>query len=335
MTISNPSSRIRGPEQSNNDVFLSVRDLRMYYEDNSLLNQSPPVRAVDGVNLDIYEGETLALVGESGSGKTTLGRTILGLNEATGGTVQTDGRDVTELSGVQKRRWQREAGMVFQDPEESLNQRLTVGEIIAEPLEAHDWPTVTAATPNGSVTGDVEPATDRTPDIHVDTAGATLTASVRDRFPLTSEDVTLEADGDTVEVRVEKSQAAMREQRVRSLLDRVGLQEAHFYRYPHQFSGGQRQRVGIARSLALEPRFLVLDEPVSALDVSVQARIINLLEDIQAELGLTYLFIAHDLSVVRHIADRVAVMYLGMIVETGPTGQVFNDPAHPYTLSLL
>ncbi len=251
------------------DPLVEVRDLRKYYDDDGFLG-GDPVKAVDGVSFDIRKGETLGLVGESGCGKTTLGRTILGLETATGGEVVSEGRDVASLSGRELREWQRDAQMVFQDPEASLNDRMTVGEIVREPLDAHDWGT-----------------------------------------------------------------GSERKERVFELLDLVGLNEEHYYRYPHQFSGGQRQRVGIARALALEPEFIVLDEPVSALDVSVQARVINLLEDLQEDLGLTYLFIAHDLSVVRHIADRVAVMYLGDIVELGDTEAVYTDPAHPYTRSLL
>ena len=256
------------PAEIPQETLLEVRNLTKHYDTGRLGDD--PVRAVDGVSFDVRRGETLGVVGESGCGKTTLGRTILGLESATAGSVESDGRDVTAISGAERREWQQNAQMVFQDPDSSLNDRMTVGEIVSEPLEAHDWETASA-----------------------------------------------------------------RRDRVFELLDRVGLREEHYYRYPHQFSGGQRQRIGIARALALEPEFIVLDEPVSALDVSVQARIINLLDDLQSELGLTYLFIAHDLSVVRHICDRVAVMYLGNVVEMGPTEELFGDPAHPYTLSLL
>ena len=251
------------------DPLLAVEDLRKYYDDGGLFGDDP-VKAVDGVSFELSEGETLGLVGESGCGKTTLGRTVVGLEDATDGRITSRGRDVTNVSGAERRAFQQNAQIVFQDPESSLNDRMTVGEIVREPLDGHGW------------------------------------KSPRER-----------------------------EERVFDLLSRVGLQEEHYYRYPHQFSGGQLQRIGIARALALEPDFLVLDEPVSALDVSVQARIINLLEDLQDEFGLTYLFIAHDLSVVRHIADRVAVMYLGNLVELGPTERVFRTPQHPYTQSLL
>ncbi|GAA5432530.1 vitamin B12 import ATP-binding protein BtuD [Haloarcula japonica] len=251
------------------ETLLDVQDLKTYYEDGGLLG-GDPVKAVDGVSFEISRGETFGLVGESGCGKTTLGRTLIQLETATSGTVSFDGTDITELSGGDLKEWRRNAQMVFQDPESSLNDRMTVGEIIREPLDVH-----------------------------------------------------------------EQGTARERREKVRTLLDQVGLMPEHYYRYPHQFSGGQRQRIGIARALALEPEFVVLDEPVSALDVSVQAQILNLLEELQEEFGLTYLFIAHDLSVVRHICDRVGVMYLGNLMEVGPTEQLFQRPENPYTRALL
>ena len=251
------------------ETLVEVNELKTYYDEGGIVD-SNPVKAVDGVNFEIKRGETLGLVGESGCGKTTLGRTLIQLENSTSGEVLFDGTDVTELSGKELKDWRRNSQMVFQDPESSLNDRMTVGEIIREPLDVHDW-----------------------------------------------------------------NDPKERRARVRELLDVVGLQPEHYYRYPHQFSGGQRQRIGIARALALEPEFVVLDEPVSALDVSVQAQILNLLEDLQDEFGLTYLFIAHDLSVVRHICDRVAVMYLGNVMELGPTEEIFQDPKNPYTHSLL
>ncbi len=251
------------------DVLVELDDLKTYYPGGGLFDDTP-VKAVDGVSFDIHGGETLGLVGESGCGKTTLGRTLVRLEEATDGTVRYDGTDITTLRGTELKEWRRNTQMMFQDPESSLNDRMTVGEIVREPLDVHD-----IGTPRE------------------------------------------------------------RREQVRELLGTVGLRPEHYYRYPHQFSGGQRQRVGIARALALEPDFIVLDEPVSALDVSVQAKILNLLDDLQDEFGLTYLLIAHDLAVVRHICDRVAVMYLGNIVEIGPTEELFSNPQNPYTYSLL
>ncbi|MGB9987626.1 ABC transporter ATP-binding protein [Salarchaeum japonicum] len=255
------------------ETLLSVDDLeKYYYERDSLLDtvlrrEPDAVQAVDGVSFDVEEGETLGLVGESGCGKSTTGETVLRLREPTGGTVEFDSANVGEMKGEEMKEFRRRAGIVFQDPFASLDPRMTIGQIVREPLDVHN------------------------------VSGA--------------------------------------DERVRELLERVGLSADQFDRYPHEFSGGQRQRVGIARALALEPDFLVLDEPVSALDVSVQAQILNLLEDLQEELGLTYLFIAHDLSVVRHICDRVAVMYLGEIVETGDVDGIFENPRHPYTQALL
>jgi len=262
--------QLRRDQNSVGDALVEIRELKKYYDNGPGLFAGSPVKAVDGVSFDIRRGETLGLVGESGCGKTTLGRTLLQLERATSGEIRYDGQDISTLSKEARRRWRRNAQIVFQDPESSLNDRMTVGEIIREPLDVHDW---------------------KTP--------------------------------------------RERRARVRELLSTVGLQEEHYYRYPHQFSGGQRQRIGIARALALEPEFIVLDEPVSALDVSVQAQVLNLLDDLQDEFGLTYLFIAHDLSVVRHICDRVAVMYLGNIMELGETETLFQQPAHPYTISLL
>jgi len=332
------------------DPLLSVSDLRTYYDERSLFSRSPPVKAVDSVSFDVYEGETVGLVGESGCGKTTLGRTLLGLETPTDGTITAEGIDVTDLDGEAAREWQQRVGMVFQDPQESLNDRQTVGEIVREPLEAHDWPTLTVAVSGvdeATVSGS-SPVEDRTAgdsttdpedvDITVALDASSHDASVRERLPLDASDVTVSVERGgrpTVSVAVEKTAEEIRRDRAETLITRVGLNDEHVRRYPHQFSGGQRQRVGIARALALEPDFLVLDEPVSALDVSVQARIINLLEELQSAFSLTYLFIAHDLSVVRHIADRVAVMYLGKVVELGPTSSVFQNPTHPYTLSLL
>lgn len=333
------------PEQNaEHDALVEINGLKTYYDTGGLLG-SQPVKAVDGVDFSINRGETLGLVGESGCGKTTLGRTLVQLESATEGEVLFDGRDVTTLSGTDLKKWRRDAQIVFQDPESSLNSRMTVGEIIREPLDVHGWPNPTVAVESNTpatVTGDGSPideTSDREADITVAVDRDEPTVRVRKQLPLDAEDVAVSVNdrngSQEVSISIQKTGNQLRRRRVRELLETVGLREEHYFRYPHQFSGGQRQRVGIARALALEPEFIVLDEPVSALDVSVQAKILNLLEDLQEEFGLTYLFIAHDLSVVRHICDRVAVMYLGHVMELGETEELFQNPKNPYTYSLL
>ena len=265
------------------DPIVEVDGLQKYFSradgwlDRWLADEPQTVKAVDGVDLEIYEGETLGLVGESGCGKSTTGRSILRLLEPTDGNVVFAGDDVSSLDDDALRAKRTDMQMIFQDPLSSLDPRQTIGKTILEPLQIHDLP---------------------------------------------------EDSG-------EQSARQARRDRVVELMEAVGLEPAQYDRYPHELSGGQRQRVGIARALAVDPDFIVADEPVSALDVSVQAQILNLMEDLQDEFDLTYLFIAHDLSVVRHICDRVAVMYLGKVVETAPTNQLFADPKHPYTEALL
>jgi oligopeptide transport system ATP-binding protein len=259
--------------RSETEVLLEVRDLVKHYPVSSgfLGRQVGLLRAVDGVSFAIRRGETLGLVGESGCGKTTTGRCVLQLERPTSGSVRFEGQELTTLAPAALRAVRRRIQVIFQDPYSSLNPRMTVSQIVGEPLIVHRL----------------------VPD-----AGA---------------------------------QAA----RVQELLRQVGLLTQHGRRYPHELSGGQRQRVGIARALALEPSLIICDEPVSALDVSIQAQIINLLEDLRRELGLTHLFVAHDLSVVRHISDRVAVMYLGRIVEIADRQALYERPRHPYTKALL
>jgi peptide/nickel transport system ATP-binding protein len=329
---------------NSDDALVEVVGLKSYYEDGGVLSDAP-IKAVDGVNFDIRRGETLGLVGESGCGKSTLGRTLVKLKEATAGEVRFDGTDITEFGREATKQWRRKCQVVFQDPESSLDQRMTVGEIVREPLDVHDWPNLTVGVEgvdDVKVTGDATAApagaSRREVDISVGSPTRSPEVSVRDGLPLTTDDVTVRVfDGAPleVEVTVAASRSQVRRAHVRGLLETVGLNSEHYYRYPHQFSGGQLQRIGIARALALEPEFVVLDEPVSALDVSVQAQVLNLLADLQDEFGLTYLFITHDLSVVRHICDRVAVMYLGEIMELGRTGELFASPENPYTQSLL
>ena len=255
------------------DTLVSIKNLKMYFPiTRGIIFQRKvgDIKAVDNVSFDIKRGETLGLVGESGCGKSTTGRAILQLHRPTGGSVEFEGEDLTQLKGESLRKIRRRIQMIFQDPYASLNPRMTVGNIVGEPLDVHNILSGRA-----------------------------------------------------------------RRERVKELLEIVGLNPYFINRYPHEFSGGQRQRIGVARALAVQPDFIVCDEPISALDVSIQAQVINLLEDLQGEFGLTYLFIAHDLAVVRHISDRIAVMYLGKIMELTDRDNLYKKPLHPYTQALL
>ena len=248
---------------------VEVSHLKEYFPINTGMFTSKPLKAVDDVSFNIRHGETLGLVGESGCGKTTVGRTLLHLYEPTGGEVRFEGKPIRTKADINE--FRKKATMVFQDPYSSLNPRMTVSDIIGEPLDIHKM----------------------------------------------------------------YSNRQEREQRILELMDRVGLNSEHASRYAHEFSGGQRQRIGIARALALNPKFIVCDEPVSALDVSIQAQVINMFDELQDEMGLTYLFIAHDILVVRHISDRIAVMYLGKMVELADAKEIYEHPLHPYTKSLM
>ena len=253
---------------SENKTLVEVKNLKQYFPITTGFLKTTMLKAVDDVSFSIKKGETLGLVGESGCGKTTVGRTLLHLYKPTAGKVLFDGKEVNAST---MKEYRRRAQMVFQDPYSSLNPRMTVGDIVAEPIDVH---------------------------------------------------------------KLCKSRAE-RNERVRELLATVGISSEQATRYAHEFSGGQRQRIGIARALASNPEFIVCDEPVSALDVSIQAQVVNMLEDLQNQLGLSYLFIAHDLSVVKHISNRIAVMYLGHIVEMADANELHRNPAHPYTISLL
>lgn len=266
--------RLGDRKMDNNGILLEVRNLKKYFPIKRGIIFSRlvgDVRAVDDISFNIRKGETVGLVGESGCGKSTVARVIIRLLEPTDGEIIFEGKDITKIPQNELRKLRRDMQIIFQDPYSALNPRMTVSEIIGEPLEIHN------VVNNGKE----------------------------------------------------------KQKRIQELLELVGLAPYHANRYPHEFSGGQRQRIGIARALALNPKFIVADEPTSALDVSVRAQIINLMQDLQRELGLTYLFISHDLSVIRHICDRILVMYLGKLVEIAPNEKLYSSPLHPYTQALL
>ena len=252
-----------------NDVLVEVKHLKEYFNITTGMFSSKPLKAVDDISFAIRRGETLGLVGESGCGKTTVGRTLLHLYKPTAGEIWFDGKKIETKEDMLE--YRRKSAMVFQDPYSSLNPRMTVADIIGEPLDVHK-----------------------------------MYASSQER-----------------------------QERILDLMAKVGLNSEHANRYAHEFSGGQRQRIGIARALAVNPQFVVCDEPVSALDVSIQAQVINMFDELQDQLGLTYLFIAHELLVVRHISDRIAVMYLGKMVELAEANEIYDHPLHPYTKSLM
>lgn len=254
------------------EVLVEIKGLKKHFVENDGLSKKNRrvIKAVDGVDLEIYKGETLGIVGESGCGKSTLGKTLVKLHDISEGQILYENEDITNLKGSNLKKYRKEVQMVFQDPYSSINPRMSIGETLIEPLKVHNV--------------------------------------------------------------VEKAQYKAR---VHELLETVGLRKNHMYKYPHEFSGGQRQRVGIARSLAVLPEFIVLDEPISALDVSIQAQVTNMLEDIQNNYNLTYLFISHDLAMVQYISDRVGVMYLGKLVEIGDKIELYKNPTHPYTQALL
>lgn len=255
--------------ENKNQALLEVKHLKEYFNISMGLLRSKPLKAVDDVSFTINRGETLGLVGESGCGKTTVGRTLLHLYKPTAGEIRYDGKEIKTAADIKE--FRKKATMVFQDPYSSLNPRMTVADIIGEPLDVHK-----------------------------------LYSSKEER-----------------------------QEKILELMSHVGLNSEHAARYAHEFSGGQRQRIGIARSLAVNPEFIVCDEPVSALDVSIQAQVINMFDELQDKLGLTYLFIAHDLLVVRHISDRIAVMYLGKMVELADAAEIYERPLHPYSQSLM